>query len=293
MQQVIYELYDERTELWLHSSELWNEEWAIDYYDPAREAIREKRHENDARIEEIGREIDKLRNSIKKERRTFRRPTGRAANLINRKLGPLPLDTKIIHPTKKNLAKVRSYWLLALLLVIGAVATLIALVRFVPWMRVSPVSIIFDASNSLMPGLPGLLAGIVVVFFLIMFANRMKHENRYQGKFWDQAAMFEEQWFRTGAESWTFKQRLYSCIMFSLVHAFNIIYPIASLLVVGLVGVVFMSVYLHVYKRTGSTKRATLSSAKLHATYNRFAIIYTIVAILLFIAYNTTSVLAS
>ena len=64
-------------------------------------------------------------------------------------------------------------------------------------------------------------------------------------------------------------------------HVANIIYPIGSLIVVTLVGGVFMACYLRVYRRTGDTQAATLSSAKLHATYNRFAIVYMAVALLI------------
>lgn len=85
------------------------------------------------------------------------------------------------------------------------------------------------------------------------------------------AAVREEQWFREGAENWNKRQRLVSCAGFALVHMGNIIYPIATLLPLGIMGYVFMRAYLGEYKVTGDRTKAVLRSSKLHRMYNRVA----------------------
>lgn len=293
MQKSVTDLEAERLKLWEESTALWNEEWELAYDDPGREAFRVKREAIDQRMDEIQTELNKLRKAIAHARKFYRRPDQGLAGLMSRALGPLPEGTKVIHPTKKNLDKVRSYRLPAFGLVLVAITSLILLTTFVPWMRTSPATLITGLMTDWLGVGFGSIASFVLVILLLVFLGRTTNYNRYRGKFWDMAAMFEEQWFRTGAENWTTRQRITSNVMFGLVHVLNVIYPIASLLVVGLVGAVFMAVYLRAFKQTGSTKLATLASAKLHATYNRFAILYMLAAFALIIIYSTTSTLIS
>ena len=86
------------------------------------------------------------------------------------------------------------------------------------------------------------------------------------------AAVIEEQWFREGAENWSFKQRVLSCLGFALLHLENLIYPLATLLPLGVMGAVFMVVYLRAYRKTGNRASAVLRSSKLHRLYNRVAL---------------------
>ena len=91
------------------------------------------------------------------------------------------------------------------------------------------------------------------------------------------AAVSEEQWFREGAENWNKRQRFVSCAGFALVHLGNIIYPIATMLPLGLMGYVFMRSYLREYKTTGDRVKAVLRSSKLHRMYNRIALWATVI----------------
>lgn len=236
---------------------------------------------------DVEQEITKLRKRIRRaERRAyalrrsrFKRPSNKFVNPFNRLLGPLPEGLNAYQPTEKNLRKVRSYRLMGFALAVVAAILLISLCALVPWLAISPATLITSTLASFMdPGLARILT-LPVCIALIIFLVRGIRAPRYEGKDADKAAMWEEQWFRTGAESWTTRQRFSSCVAFGLFHIMNIIYPLASLIVVGLVGGVFMLVYLREYKRSGSTRRATFAAAKLHATYNRFAFLYMIVAI--------------
>lgn len=103
--------------------------------------------------------------------------------------------------------------------------------------------------------------------------------NTVGGKPIEKLVAEEELWFRTGAQNWTIWQRIGSCVGFGVLHVFNFIYPVSSILVLMLVGGVFMFVYLRAFKRTGNTETATIEATRFHATYDRFAILYTIVAI--------------
>lgn len=251
-----------------------------------RDLLKQLRDFNDIVLADIEQEIPKLRKRIRRvhrreralERSRFTRPSNKFIDPFNRMLGPLPEGLNAYQPTKKNLRKIRSYRLLGFVLLIAAIVLLISLSALVPWLAISPATLITSALASFMdPALANVLA-LPVCIALIILLTRGVSGPRYEGKDLDRAAMWEEQWFRTGAESWTARQRLCSCVAFGAVHVMNIIYPISSLIVVGLVGAVFMAVYLREYKRSGSTRRATFASAKLHATYNRFAFLYMIVA---------------
>lgn len=213
----------------------------------------------------------------------FQRPNSGLAGLVSRPLGALPHRARLIHPTAEKLATIRSYRWQGLTLLSLAIASIITLTLLVPALRTSPAILAIKAGHELFgPGWVGTAAGMAMIFILFkLLASGTSMATYRNAKFWDSAAMSEEQWFRMGSESWSPSQRIYSCTAFGFIHIGNIIYPISSLIVVGLVGGVFMWTYLREYKRSGSVERATLASAKLHATYNRFSIIYIIVAITL------------
>lgn len=251
-----------------------------------RDFLRQLRDFNDIILADVEQEIPKLRKLIRRclrreralERSRFTRPSNKFIDPFNRMLGPLPEGLNTYQPTKKNLRKVRSYRLLGCVLLIAAIVLLISLSALVPWLAISPATLITSALASFIdPALANILV-LPVCIALIILLTRGMNRPRYEGKGLDGAAMWEEQWFRTGAESWTARQRLCSCVAFGAVHAMNIVYPLASLIVVGLLGGVLMLVYLREYKKSGSRRRATFASAKLHATYNRFAFLYMIVA---------------
>lgn len=214
----------------------------------------------------------------------FERPGGGLAGAISRTLPPLPAFTPVWYPTNKILRRLPSYRLSAFVLLVGAVGLLLTLAHSISWMRVSPAVLILDAADAVFGGWLGAIVGwLVIIALMVIVAPRkgttIEAYRRHDVKFWDRAALYEEQWFRTGAERWTGGQRVFSTLAFGAMHVMNIIYPIASLLVITLVGAVFMACYLRVYGRTGDRQVATLASAKLHAAYNRFAVIYMVVAL--------------
>lgn len=283
----IEKLSQERDKLWEEEDELFSTMNAFtplsDEYDVAFNRWKESSHlsiaasQKLAEFREEGRRLDAKR---REEEKRFRRPSGRLGSLFSIGLGPLPSGAQRIDPTPEALAKVPRVRLFAAGLALAAIAALLTLVFFIPWMRLSPASLIFFLAETAVGAKWGMVVGILGIIVLGLLAgSHIGSKNRYTGKFIDQLAMLEEQWYRMGAENWTTRQRIHSCLLFSLVHVTNIIYPIASLLVVGLVGVVFMATYLHIYKKTGNTEYATLASAKLHATYNRFAIGYLLIAL--------------
>lgn len=251
-----------------------------------RRSLVELRDFTEIILGDVEREIPKTRKMYRRaERREralrrsrFKRPSNWFLDPFNRLLGPLPEGLNAYQPTKKNLRKMRSYRLLGFVLLLAAITLLVSLSAFVPWLAISPATLVTLALASFMDqALANILTLPVCLAFAVLLSRGIRLP-RYEGKDLDRAAMWEEQWFRTGAESWTMRQRFLSCVVFGTVHVANIIYPLASLLVVSLLGGVLMFVYLREYKRSGSTRRATYAAAKLHATYNRFAFLYMIVA---------------
>lgn len=240
--------------------------------------------EDEHRLTEIFTEMSILR-AEQRDRQSswgelFRRPTSGLGRLLSKGLAPLPDAAQYIQPSAYTLRKVRRFRLAAFGLVVAAISLLIGLVTLFPWMRTSPATLITNLFTGwLGRDIGGWVALAVVIFLMIFIPSGVTLRGYHAGKFIDRAAMFEEQWFRMGAENWTILQRIHSSVAFGLVHIVNIIYPIASLIVVGLVGGVFMLVYLREFKKTGGTELATIASAKLHATYNRFAFLYLFAAI--------------
>lgn len=276
----IAKLERERADLWNADIKLFAQMKELNYTGPEYEVLRKQQSNLWKQQRVLGESIAQLHIEKRTDKKRFHRPTGPIGTFFSKWLGPLPNYNWQIHPTPEAYAKAKSYRLLALGMVIVAIATLITLIVLFPWMSVSPASLILLLAKFIFGEAWGGLAGGVMTVGLMLFCTKyLHHQNSYRGKFLNGAAMFEEQWFRMGAENWSPGQRIRSCIVFGAVHIMNIIYPLAGLLVVGLMGAVFMAVYLHVFKKTGSTKHATIASAKLHATYNRFAIGYLVVAI--------------
>lgn len=224
-------------------------------------------------------EYDRSENRKIIERYQFERPSGGWLGWVSKLPGPLP--SLAIAPVQSELAKVRSYRFGAFMTVVGAIAALLYLSSNYRSLAISPMSLLFDLSDRLTGGqwFGTAIAGLVLGLAMTRAFKAEPTNGVYGGKILDNMAAREELWFRAGAESWTTWQRVRSCIGFGLVHVVNMFYPITSIAVLMLVGGVFMFVYLRAYKRTGSTKLATLESTSFHATYNRFAFLYLIVAI--------------
>ena len=74
--------------------------------------------------------------------------------------------------------------------------------------------------------------------------------------------------FREGAENWTAWERVKSCVIFALVHLWNLYVPIALLLPLAAGGAGLMRTYLRALRRGGSRSAATLEAAAEHYAYN-------------------------
>ena len=287
----IYRQMDEirvrREELWTEMNGLWEQIWQLGYSNPAIDALKIHVNKLSDEREVLWDELMFLRGerdaAIDYSYRGFSRPTGWVMELLQRPMGQLPARALVIEPTKEAYKTVGSYWLQAALTVLLAIGSLITLVTFVPGMAVSPYSLTYDATLWLTRS--DMAAQIVPFLVFLLIINKVSiniHRSPKQGRFFAKAAMTEELWFRMGAESWTWRQRVYGCFAFGLVHVVNFIYPVASLLVVGFVsGGAMTIIYLREYKRSGNTERATLASAKFHTQYNYIAIAYMAVAMLI------------
>ena len=211
----------------------------------------------------------------------YRRPVKGFAGMLSKPLGAMT-DWVRIDPTKEALMTVPRLRLAALGLVSGAIGLLVALGTFGPsWLMISPLELYSNLYRSVFGDGVWFWVASTATFVLLLHAFQygMVGAHRYEGRLIDRLAMHEEQWFRNGAEHWSWPQRVYSCFAFGIVHIANIFYPIGSLLVLGVVGAVFMRYYLKVYRRTHDSRYATLAAAKLHATYNRWAFLYLLAVI--------------
>lgn len=214
---------------------------------------------------------------------SYARPDkGWLAGPINKMLGPLPNHQYLVIDEELNKG-VKRYRALSLVFLATIITLLLAFVHFAPWAAISPFSVVDHTLNNL--GVSGWLSAIIVIalFFVLIFTSaQFKYRKSIISKSaLETAAAEEELWFRAGSESWSWPQRVGSCVGFGLIHVTNFIYPIASILVLMIAGAMFMFVYLRAFKRLGDTRLATIESARLHATYNRFAFLYMGIAILI------------
>lgn len=214
------------------------------------------------------------------DREYIRPARGWLAKPISRLLGPAPSRLYVILDGVAA-RDVRTYTWQAFGLVIAAIITLLSFVHFVPALAVSPLTIYmgFMASHGVpwwIGAIIALSAGVTALRTGIIAEST---RNTIGGKPLEKLVAEEELWFRSGSENWSVWQRISSCFGFGLMHVFNFIYPVTSIIVLMLVGGVFMFVYLRAFRRTGSTESATIEATRFHAAYDRFAIAYTIVAI--------------
>lgn len=217
----------------------------------------------------------------------YTRPRGGISNLINAMLGPVPEHTYIPGPQKENLQPIRNYTLRAMVIVGVVIACVRLLYEAVPWLIQSPFTLTLAGSKYLFGDnyIATVLAiGLLVWVWIKVSPTPTTNMLRYKGRFLDKAALSEEMWFRYGAETWTPQQRRMSSVSFAFIHILNIIYPFGILIVLIVGGGMFMREYMNVYHETGDRDIAVLASTKLHATYNRVAIVWMIVVIGLSIA---------
>ncbi len=191
----------------------------------------------------------------------FRRPAGRFTGWISGPLGSLPVGMARIVYSRAEFAEARSYWWAAAAAVLVVYGAIFTVVTSSPVLGTSPVTLV--AGSDL--GTYVIMAVMTVLLLAVGVVSRRTGGIRARVF---QAATMEEQWFRSGAEGWTWRQRVYSCVSFGFVHLFNLIYTVAAAgLLIG-VGVMFMIIYLRELRVTGDVRKATIAAAKCHGTYN-------------------------
>ncbi|MCA9338377.1 hypothetical protein KC949_02365 [Candidatus Saccharibacteria bacterium] len=214
--------------------------------------------------------------------RKYTRPVGGISGIVESMLGPVPAHDNIVSPQRENFQPIRNYTLRAIVIV-GIVLGLVRLVyEVVPWLIQSPLTLTMTGSKYLFgDNMFATFAAVgVLVWLWIKVAPRVTTNFLdHQGKFLDKAALSEEMCFRYGAETWSPRQRFTSSVAFAFIHVINIIYPFGLLIVLVVGGVVFMREYMNVYRETGDREVAVLASTKLHATYNRVAVVYVLIVI--------------
>lgn len=155
------------------------------------------------------------------------------------------------------------------------VALVVAQVYYVPWMKYSVASGFFAIAEQF-----DLSTWVTVLLFIaiVMWITRKSGGgvsiSRHTYGFFNKAAVYEEQMFREGAEGWTLRQRITSCLVFGVIHLSNLIYPLATILPLAIGGGIFMAVYLHTYRKTRFRRTAVLAASVWHRVYNRIALIY-------------------
>lgn len=218
------------------------------------------------KIRELEREYDHIMRLIGWNESRYRRPDRGISGLFSKLLAPTPdgmTDTNIDAQARETMASLPSYWLSAIATFLGVIGGVLTLFALLPQLFVSPLSFVLgafsvstDRQATISSSIFYVLA-VIAVIVLVCSRNFLYH-----------AAHEEEKWFRAGAENWTVWQRTVSCLAFGACHIINIIYPLATCLMLSLAGAVFMMTYLREHRRSGSTYRATMAATKLHARYN-------------------------
>lgn len=242
----------------------------------------------EAEIEAIEHEQKRVRalwlDALAHSHKFYLRPERGFPGLLSRPLGAMPQFMPVISPEREKLMAVRDYRRSGFVLFICAIAALVGLVFTVPQLGVSPALFLLHLYSDILPQWLTAPCTVASGYLFVRLLGGDTGISRYcKGRTLDVMAMHEEQWFRAGAESWNIWQRIYSCVAFGTIHIVNFVYPAASLIVVGVVGAAFMATYLREYRRSGSYERAVLASTKLHASYNRFALCYLAVAIVILV----------
>lgn len=96
-------------------------------------------------------------------------------------------------------------------------------------------------------------------------------------------ALAEEHMFREGAETWSWRRRVFKALQFGLVHVLIGI-PIGVALALSVGGAYFQAVYLRAFRRSGRRAAAVLESTRAHTAYNASIILIVVLALLAYAA---------
>ncbi len=152
------------------------------------------------------------------------------------------------------------------------------------WLLISPLSLAAVVVHVAVPQIP--LGVAFLALNALLLARMAWWVHRLGGGFRQglaTAALREEQMFREGAENWTAWERVKSCVIFALVHLWNLYVPIALLVPLAVGGVGLMRTYLRALRRGDSRAAATLEAAAEHYAYNRVVVCFPVVAAVLLV----------
>jgi hypothetical protein len=222
-------------------------------------------------------------------RKTFRRDKHVLLSWFMRRLPPSPDP---FYEEETSWRRVRQSTTLPLIgLAVLMLAAVICAIQFLIWewpaLRISPLSIVLDLGYSIWhwefawynfipqlgnptpgseaPGVVALIArGILTLIFLGGGFALIKLTPQF--------ALVEEQAFRQGAEHWTRRERLRSSVLFGFAHIGNLFYPLATLLVLCVGGLIFTSCYLRECRRSNDSVAGVHRATALHSIYNAMAI---------------------
>ena len=167
-------------------------------------------------------------------------------------------------------------------IMLSGVTAGIYLLRFIPFLRISILSLIRSTWNLVthldfgaahfIPMNPTVNDDSISLFWAFVLTSLIVFLGRFFIRKIPVYAMWEEQEYRQGCESWSNLKRRNKCVRFGFAHLINIWYSIASCVVLALGGGIFMYQYLREYRRSKNQVSATKSAAALHAIYNGIAV---------------------
>jgi hypothetical protein len=225
----------------------------------------------------------------------FHRPNSGWYTRLVMSVMPPPPEHHITFSFGELRPRFRWYHHAAALPMLAAVIALIQVqIHFVSWLAISPLTA--GTAVAEMLGLPWWV-GLVVVFVIVNIAIRRSKSrgntlSMHTYGFFNKAALYEEQAFREGSENWTRWQRWRSHFAFGAIHQVNLFYPLATILPLALGGALFMSVYLHVYRKTHFRRAAVLEATLWHRVYNRMALTAFVVSLITLLGFEAVSLLA-
>lgn len=218
-----------------------------------------------ARKDNASAKVDTHLEEWKRQEQLYRRPVGWWMNILNRWLGPLPAGVEKIDYDRDEFDAAPGRWPLAVVLAIVAYTVLVVLVISLPASGATPVTVALGRDIG-----GGIAVGAVTALLILAVFLRLRRKFFFKDFFYS-AALDEELQFRLGAEKWNGRQRTISCVTFGIAHLVNLVYAVATLGVLMLVGAVLMTVYLREFRKTGNHRQSVVAASKLHANYNLVA----------------------
>ncbi|HET8884560.1 MAG TPA: hypothetical protein VFM68_03770 [Candidatus Saccharimonadales bacterium] len=217
--------------------------------------------EIDAIEEELGTAANKMTEQPSPEYE--RAPYKFLSGVTNKGLGPLPPNIHQSVPTVGEVVAIKTPKLLLAVMLLWTIGVVLIGPLVAPWMLFGLGYYFFDNFAGVNLAMFGPIHVLVVACALFAAFKRDSMHNYFYGN-----TIRQVQTYRMGAESWTLGQRIYSCVIYTLEALLLFaLYPFIMLLVMPGIAAMLLYVYLDEYHFSGSIKRATLISSKLHAAY--------------------------